>query len=850
MGTSGRGGVRQRISAEVIALGLTVGGCGDDGGVMPTSSSSSGGVMSTSTSAGPGSSDDSGSSTTSITTGVDSTGTGTTTTGVDSTGTGTTTTGTTGMPNLPPEPGDDVYFVRVDQAPLAVDAAAGVLANDVEPDGEALTVDGADAASVAGGTVVVQPDGAFDYTPPADFFGDDSFEYTVRDESGATAMATVRITVGPVAVELGDLDGGMGGFVIDGAVADGEAGIAVGGGGDVNGDGLDDVLVTSVEADGGAGRVWVVFGKADGAPVDLGAVDLGMGGFSILGEVAGDQAGHAVAIVDDVDGDDLADVLVGAPMAGTAGRAYLVFGKADGASVDLADVAMSMGGFVLEGDGFGELAGTAVAGGGDVNGDGLGDLLVGAPLGGPIPGGGRTYVVFGKTNANPVDLAQIYIGIGGFAIHGAGFDDNAGDSVAGVGDVDADGLSDVLVGARYANPGGMGNAGRCYVVFGKTSTGVVDLSGLGGGGFFINGEAGFDEACTAVSGAGDVDGDGRADLVVGSPGAENGVAFQGRAYVVRGKDDSATVQLSDIAAGMGGYAIDGEDVGDFLGQAAAGGGDIDGDGFGDVVLGATNVNVPGTLAGRGYVVFGQSGGATVPLADLTVRLGGFSIEAGQAFTELGWRVANAGDVDGDGYADVVLSAHGADSPAGADAGRSYVVFGGNFSGATTHLGGDGDDLIVATPGLDVVVGGAGADQIHGEGGGDVIYGGAGDDRIGLIDGQFFRVDGGSGYDTLALDDDNVDLDLGLVPDAALRDLEAIDISGTGDNILTFGLRDLRAIVGASRTLRLLGDNTDAVQADLTDGGFVDEGIAGGVHTWTNGRFTLEVVEPLGALVIL
>jgi hypothetical protein len=584
--------------------------------------------------------------------------------------------------------------------------------------------------------------------------------------------------------------------------------------------------------------------------VDLADVDMGVGGFAIAGELAGDEVGTAAAIVDDVDGDGLADVLLGAPAAGAAGRAYLVHGKADGTTVDLADVALGMGGFVLDGDGAGEDAGSSVAGVGDVNGDGLGDLLVGAPQGGPIPNGGRTYVVLGKPDDTAVSLAQVFLGVGGFAIQGAGFDDESGRSVAGAGDVNADGLDDVLVGARLANAGGLANSGRCYVVFGKTTTTLVTVSTLGNGGFYIDGQTDTDEACTAVAGLGDMNGDGRSDVAVGAPYADNGVLLQGRAYVVMGKADSAAVLLTNVVAGMGGFALDGEGPGDFLGQAAAGPGDVDGDGYADLVLGAPNVDAPGPIAGRGYVVFGKSDGAVLPLADLTMRLGGYRLGAEATQDQAGWSTARAGDVNGDGFADTVISAPRFNGPAGADAGRSYVVMGGNYSGSLTHLGREDDDVIVGTPGMDFIVAGAGADDVHGEGGSDVMYGGAGDDRIAIRGGQFFRIDGGSGSDTLAFDDGDVQLYLEVIPDVAVRNVEIVDITGDGDNVLELALRDLRAMVGPTRTLRVVGDALDQLEVDLMGAGFVDLGSAAGVHSWSNGVFTLEVVDALPAVVLI
>ncbi|MCX4241930.1 Ig-like domain-containing protein [Paraliomyxa miuraensis] len=832
-----------------LTLGMVLGACADDATATteptegdPTQGSTSG---TESTSAMTTALDSTG-STGSTTSAADST-TGSTT-GLDSSGT-TAADSTTGEPNLPPLPHDDLYFVREDMAPLVVDAAAGVLVNDVEPDGEGLAIDDFDAMSAAGGTVVMQPDGGFEYTPAADFRGDDLFSYVVRDELGATAVGSVRVSVGAVAVELGTVVAGQGGFVIEGAVIDEESGFAVDGGGDVDGDGLDDLLVTSTLAGAGAGQAWVVFGKADGMPVDLADVTMGLGGFSIVGELPGDEAGHAAAIVDDVDGDGLDDVLLGAPGAGPAGRAYLVHGKADGALVDLADVALGMGGFVLEGEGVGEDAGSSVSAAGDVDGDGLGDLVVGAPAGGPVPGGGRAYVVHGRTETTPVLLSEVFMGIGGFGIQGAGSGDGLGNSVAAARDVNADGLHDLLVGASLANPGGQSNAGRCYVVFGKTNTSLVTVSTLGAGGFVIDGETDLDEACSAVAGLGDVDGDGRADVAVGARYAQDELFAQGRVYVVLGKTDAAPVPLTNVVAGMGGFVVDGEAAGNFVGTGVGAPGDVDGDGFADLLLGTPNFNSPGSFIGRGYVVFGKGDGAAVDLIDLTVRMGGYRLLGQASNDQLGWAVAGAGDVDGDGLPDVIVSANRRDGPAGVDAGRSYVVWGGNDRGVLTHRGGAGDDLLVGGPGIDRIVAGAGADDVHGGGGSDVIYGGAGDDRLGVSGGQFFRIDGGSGHDTLVFDDGGVQLDLAVVSDVALRELEAIDITGVGDNVLRFGLRDLRAMVGPSRTLRVIGDATDELEVDLSGGGFVDLGVAAGVHTWSNGVFTLEVEEPLVGVVM-
>jgi hypothetical protein len=153
-------------------------------------------------------------------------------------------------------------------------------------------------------------------------------------------------------------------------------------------------------------------------------------------------------------------------------------------------------------------------------------------------------------------------GIGGFAIDGefAGGQFHAYLTAAGPGDVNDDGIPDVVIGAYKANANGHEESGRAYVVFGKASTEPVLLAdvALGVGGFAIDGEAAQDYAGSSVSGAGDLNGDGLADIVVGAPGADPNGLDSGRTYVVFGKTDSEKVDLLDVAQGIGGFAIDGE----------------------------------------------------------------------------------------------------------------------------------------------------------------------------------------------------------------------------------------------------------------------------------------------------
>jgi FG-GAP repeat protein len=148
---------------------------------------------------------------------------------------------------------------------------------------------------------------------------------------------------------------------------------------------------------------------------------------------------------------------------------------------------------------------------------------------------GESYVVFGKADGTAVNLSDVTAGSGGFVINGIDPDDESGISVSGAGDVNGDGLADVIVGAHYADPAGHSDAGESYVVFGKADGTAVNLSDVtaGSGGFVINGIDPDDESGISVSGAGDVNGDGLADVIVGATRADPaGNSNAGESYVV------------------------------------------------------------------------------------------------------------------------------------------------------------------------------------------------------------------------------------------------------------------------------------------------------------------------------
>jgi hypothetical protein len=562
--------------------------------------------------------------------------------------------------------------------------------------------------------------------------------------------------------------------------------------GDVNGDGFDDIELTNL-----SGTRYVVYGGDRLGLVNVSQMSVAGNTFGFIitgsGVLQPTRGG-------DINGDGLSDLLIG-----NGANSYIVFGK----TTSIGQVALAS----LGTNGFAFTSTSSInepSVVGDVNGDGYEDILFNNST------NFNNYLVFGGTNFTPGGSVGLPTTLGtGTLATGTGTGTsyvsitNGGSYSSGNilptlhGDFNGDGYSDFAL--AQAPTSGIGT-GPVYIYYGSSTVAAWNSATLtsptNGRGFVISGLTGINSVKFSTTNAGDINGDGLDDIAF-SDGTT-------RAFVIFGKTNSTSVNVSDLAAGNGGFIMSGGTVTDTDVV-----GDFNGDGLADMVVSNESLSVGGSSpVGGAYLVYGRTATTALTLDALTAtegfRINGLSANAGLGY-KLGRTAIGGGDINGDGLADLVITTYGGETASGvAQGGITRVVYGGVtilepmvFQTANGDaIGTTGADALPGTSGNNQLVGGDGNDTLTGNGGADVLYGGRGNDKIVVnadnvaklsLSGTsqaIARIDGGNGIDTLQLDGAGILLDLSTISGPALQNIEKIDLTGSGDNTLKLRLTDM------------------------------------------------------------
>jgi len=504
-------------------------------------------------------------------------------------------------------------------------------------------------------------------------------------------------------INLSELTKENKGFYFEGIKSGDLSGWQVSGANDIDGDGNDDLLIgarfASPKNRPMAGQVFSLFGSLL-QNLKLANLDQRGVGFTIDGKNATFN-GYSVSSAGDVDGDGKSDIIMGArdgrPLdRAFSGEAYLLFGSnflGDSEPIEASDI-KSPQGVVFFGARDGDFLGNAVSDAGDFNGDGFDDFLLAALEARNTDNeikAGRVYLIFGGPHLkrlNAIDLLNFDPNLG-IEIIGNTFGDLAGYSIDGGNDINNDNFDDIIISAIGANKTLDSNLpkGECYIIFGgpdKASPIILSKSYFdGNNGFYIQGINESSNFGFSTALIGDINRDGIDDFAISEIGSaavdgENAPPFgngTGKVYVVFGQDVfSDSLSLNSIN-GINGFIIEGKNSGDFTGWSIDGKGDVNNDGIDDLIIGAPGAN-PNDVedAGEIYIIYGNTNFNTPFKISKLYDDTGVIIIGEQAGAFAGWSVSLAGDVNNDGFDEVMIGSPFNDVNNQIDSGKSYLVF--------------------------------------------------------------------------------------------------------------------------------------------------------------------------------
>ncbi|WP_435263269.1 HYR-like domain-containing protein [Tenacibaculum sp. nBUS_03] len=508
------------------------------------------------------------------------------------------------------------------------------------------------------------------------FTSDTNVTVTVTDGAGNSENCSFLVTTRPspppidcttASLNLNDLNGSNG-FTIEGDRIKGETGYDVRNAGDVNGDGIKDFLVGSpgkayrmntlrgIERGNFPGDVFVVFGKRGNFLPNLDTKLLnGTNGFKITNDIPGGTfqfSGYQVSTAGDINNDGIDDLMFSDPfrrhaLGSEMGETYIVFGKRSAfpSVFNVSDIDGTNGFVFLGGAAFDQSA-LSIDSAGDINNDGINDIIIGARSARWTDTTGKCYIVYGSSNPFPALLKAVDLnGTNGFTIKGNADGEAIGNFVAGLGDVNGDGIDDL------GFQGGRTN--KTFILFGKTgnhprtiSTGEIN----GANGFYVDVSSFTSNRYkTLINGVGDINNDGINDILFGN------------SYLFFGKDTPFSAE-EDITSlnGINGFKISSTPT------VASSGGDFNNDGIDDLLLGTY---------GRSVIVFGKN-------TPWNATISTYSLPPSEAFIIRSslreYPLANLGDINGDGITDIIIGEKERlyyDSSSSLDPGRAYVIYG-------------------------------------------------------------------------------------------------------------------------------------------------------------------------------